>query len=440
VKTEPEMPPWQAVAGRLAVSFFPTREGLRGKSHGSWRDVGAWYHDLSRTRRASGPPIHAKVQELSAEATTPMGKIAALARFAQREIRYVAIEIGIGGYQPHAAQDVFANRYGDCKDKATLLAAMLSEIGVESHYVLIHNRRGVVAPQAPSAYSFNHAMLAIRLPTEASTNKLHALGQHERLGTLLYFDPTDEFTPLGRLPSSLQANYGLLVTAEGGELVQLPLQAPATNRLERVAKLTLGEGGELSGEVREVRWGEPGIELRTVLQAATTGERPKVVEKFLAGFLGGFTLQRAQVGNLDDLDENLLLNYQFHARQYAKPVGNLLLVRPRVLGAKGSGLLEQKEERRYPVEFDEATWQSDRYEIELPTGYRVDEVPAPVEAVHDFAEYRSEVEIEGNLLRYKREYVIKQVHVPVERLGELKDFYRRVAADERGQAVLKKIE
>ena len=58
-----------------------------------------------------------------------------LANYMQRNIRYVAIEVGIGGFQPHPAADVFAHQYGDCKDKATLLSTMLKQIGIDSYYV-----------------------------------------------------------------------------------------------------------------------------------------------------------------------------------------------------------------------------------------------------------------------------------------------------------------
>ena len=72
-----------------------------------------------------------------------LDRIKVLARFAQRDIRYAAIEIGIGGFQPHPASQVFSNRYGDCKDKATILSAMLAQIGVKSYYMPIHTDRGV---------------------------------------------------------------------------------------------------------------------------------------------------------------------------------------------------------------------------------------------------------------------------------------------------------
>src|SRR5271163_369566 len=140
----------------------------------------------------------------------------------QHQVRYVAIELGIGGSQPHPAGEVFKHRYGDCKDKATLLGSMLKEIGVDSYYVIINIERGVVTNRTPAFNGFDHAILAIRLP-EGTSSDLVAVTQHPRLGKLLFFDPTNEITPLGKLSGALQANYGLLVAPDGGELVELPL-------------------------------------------------------------------------------------------------------------------------------------------------------------------------------------------------------------------------
>ncbi len=82
----------------------------------------------------------------------------------QHDIRYVAIELGIGGLQPHAASEVFSHHYGDCKDKATLMRSMLHEIGIESYYVVINTERGVVTRDMPAHNGFNHAIVAIKLP------------------------------------------------------------------------------------------------------------------------------------------------------------------------------------------------------------------------------------------------------------------------------------
>lgn len=437
VKLEPEMPPSAALEGRLIVGFFPRDPAVRQKTIESWNDFGRWYSKLTDGRRNPSVELKQRVQELTRNISSPLAKIRALAAFVQRDIRYVAIEIGIGGYQPHPAADIFANRYGDCKDKATVLSAMLNEIGVASYYVVAQTLRGILRSDSPPAFgSFNHAILAIRLPENLPSDELHAVYVHPRLGRLLFFDPTDTITPLGYLPSSLQANYGMLVSDAGGELVQMPLAPPSSNQLVRSGKFTLHPNGALSGDIEEMRIGVHAITRRSQLLEAQSKERAKVLESFLASSLGGFALTKASIGNLEQYDRALTLNYSFVAANYAQAAGDLILVRPRVLGWKGSSLLEIKD-RTYPVEFPEASEQRDTFEITLPPGLVVDELPAPVESDYSFASYRSKTEFSSGVLRYTRTYQVKEVMVPTARLAELKRFYRQIAQDETGSVILK---
>src|SRR5262249_22217987 len=130
-------------------------------------------------------------------------------------------------------------------------------------------------------------------------------------------------------------------------------------------------------------------------------------------------------------------NYSLMAENYAKLTGGLLLVRPRVFGSKASAILETKELRQYPVEFHGPERDTDVFEITLPAGYQVDDLPPPVKADYDFASYESKSEMVGSTLRYTRTFEIKQLSVPVEKAAELKTFYRIIANDERNAAVFK---
>ncbi len=437
IEDEPSMPAWQAVAGRMDVKLFPRDPALAGRIHASWTDIGRWYSQLIATRRTANPDMQQKVRTLTAGLPDLLSKIRALAAFAQRDVRYVAIAIGIGGHQPHPAPEVFANRYGDCKDKAMVLSAMLREIGIESYYVLVHTKRGVVAPDLPML-TFNHAILALRLPPGLGTINLHGLYEHPRLGRLLFFDPTDEITPVGYIPPYLQGGYGLLVSEADGELVRLPLLPPEVNRVEREAKFRLLPNGTLSGDVRETYSGSFATARRGRMLVAPLQERAKVVEGFLGGFLPNFVLRKASVVDLEAYDRDFGITYSFDSASYAKAAGNLLLVRPRVLGQKSAALLEGDKARQHPVEFAEASVQTDIYEITLPEGYVVDELPAPVKLDAGVATYHSQAEVKGNVLRYRRDYQIKDVFVDKQGLDKLKAFFRQVAADERNSAVLKK--
>ena len=436
VEVEPEMPPFLTIASRMDIKYFPRNPALRAKTTGSWNDIGVWYANLTSASRAPSPALQQKVTELTAGISDPLKKMQLLAAYVQQQIRYVAIEVGIGGLQPHPATDVFKHQYGDCKDKVTLLGAMLNQIGVDSYYVMIDTHRGIVNPDFPSLRG-NHMIIAIRLPKEVTANTLYATVDDPQLGRLLFFDPTDEFVPLGYLPPELQQNYGLVITLDSGKLFLLPMLPPTTNRLLRTATLTLGPTGNLGGEVNELRWGAPAGDSRAQFVGSSPSDREKVVEKFLGTFLNNFTLTNATVGNLEKYDENFILHYQFVVEGYAKTAGNLLILRPRVVGDKGSSILAGKA-RKYPIEFGGTTLQSDVFDITLPAGYVVDELPQPVDAKCDYASYKSNVEVKDNVLHYKRTYEIKGVVVPTEKLPEVRDFFHQVAAAEKSSAVLRR--
>ena len=436
VEIEPDMPPYLAVQGRMDIKYFPRDPNLRAKSSGTWNDIGAWYASLTNASRVPSPELQQKVAELTTGISDPLQKMQALATYVQQQIRYVAIEIGIGGLQPHPAAEVFKHQYGDCKDKATLMSTMLKQIGIDSYYVMIDTDRGIVNPEFPSLRG-NHMIMAIRLPDGVSSDKLYGTIDDPKLGRLLFFDPTNPYVPLGYLPSYLQQSYGLLITQDSGKLVLLPLLPAATNRLLRTGTLSLSSAGTLGGEVRELRWGGPAVQTREQFLASSPAERSKVVEGFLGTFLNNFTLTGASVGNLEKYSDALTLDYHFTVEGYAKSAGNLLILRPRVVGEKGSSILAGKS-RKYPIEFEGTTLQSDVFDITLPVGYVVDELPQPVEAHCDYASYKSDVQVKDNVLHYKRTYEIKGVVVPTDKLPEVRDFFHQVAIAEKSSAVLRR--
>lgn len=101
-------------------ALIPPREQLAGKTHRAWNDVAAWYMTLTTDRTRATPSLGAKALELTNGKTSVIEKVAAIGAFTQHGVRYVAIEIGLGG--PHYADDIFTNRYGDCKDNVMINA------------------------------------------------------------------------------------------------------------------------------------------------------------------------------------------------------------------------------------------------------------------------------------------------------------------------------
>ncbi|MGB7282565.1 MAG: DUF3857 and transglutaminase domain-containing protein [Candidatus Acidiferrum sp.] len=437
IRPEDDMPPWTAVAGLMVVSFFPPGGG-ETKGFDNWNDMGLWEAGLVRGRRESSPEIKQKVAELTSTKSSTLGKMEALGKYVQDDIRYVAIELGIGGWQPHEANDVFAHHFGDCKDKATLMSTMLKEIGVESYYVVLNTERGAVNAQTPAVNWFNHVILAIKLPEGIDQTGLQAVITDKTLGKLLIFDPTDELTPLGYLRGELQANFALLVTDTGGELIELPKLGAALNGTRRMANLTLTAAGTLTGDVTETRMGDRAARQRYALLSVNSNkDRIKPIENLLTDSFSNYRITHAAIDNLQQTELPFGYDYSVVVENYAKTAGNLLLVRPRVLGSDSSALLETAEPRKFPVEFRGPSLDSDTFEIKLPKGYEVDDLPPPVDVDYEFASYHSKTVAAGDTLKYTRWLEVKELTVPLAQMDNLKKFYRIIASDERNTAVLK---
>jgi predicted transglutaminase-like cysteine proteinase len=438
IRPEPDMPPWQGLAGQMVVSFFPAGGSSQKNAFTDWQQMGQWYANLVGGRMDASDAIKKETATLVSGKNQSLQKMRSIAQFVQHDIRYVAISLGIGGWQPHAAPDVFLHRYGDCKDKATLMRTMLREVGIDSYHVVINSERGSIVQDSPPHNAFDHVIVAIKLPDDVQDPSLVAVIQHPKLGRILFFDPTNEFIPLGQIGGYLQDNYGLLVTADGGELVKLPEQPAATSGVQRVANLTLNLQGTLTGDVRESRLGDrAAFERATLRDTASTTDKLKPIETVLSGSLSNFQVTKASLINANLTDQALGLDYTFQSLNYARPVGNLVLVRPRVLGIKSSGILETKEPRKFAVEFGGPERDTDTFDIALPPGYVVDELPPPVDVDYSFASYHSKTEASGHSLHYTRTMEIKELSVPIAKINDLKKFYRIVATDEHNTVVLK---
>lgn len=431
---EPMMPSLLSLAGRMSLSYFAP--GEKTGTAASWRQVGEWYAGLTQGRYSTTPEISAKVQELTAGKTDFAAKLQALTSFLQSEIRYVEISIGIGGNQPHPASDVFRYRYGDCKDKVTLLKAMLQQVGINSEYVLIDTRRGFVSPDVPSSWA-DHAIIAIELPENSLADAYLSVIASKSGKRYIIFDPTDEYTPVGSLRAELQDSYALMVTDSGGELIKTPLLPPDANVWQRTGHFVLNADGELTGEVSEDRGGDFAARERARLRNWDEQKRTEYFEHYLGRSLQGFTLEGMNVLQADQFQKDVLINFKLSTPQYGLQRGPLMLVRPRILG-EHSAYVENKP-RHYSIELGETAREIDDYEIEIPKGYAVDDVPTPANIDVGFASYESKVEVNGSKLRYWRKYVVRDLSIPPEKYPDWVKLQGVIGADETSAVVLKRL-
>jgi hypothetical protein len=428
----PSHPEWQALAARMDVEWGTAAvESVDAQ----WKALGGWVTDLEASRPDPSPEITAQTQQLIAGAPDYYAKLQRITDYVQKNIRYFIVIRGIGGLQAHHASDIFRNRYGDCKDKTTLVISMLQVAGIHAVFVPVDTHRGFVDPMEPSLAG-DHMITAIEIPVGVDDKRLQAVVKGKDGKRWLIFDPTDERTPVGNLRSDLQGSYGILSAGAASQVIQLPVLGPDANGTEIKGAFTLGPDGTLTGQVDSTHFGPEGADLRSFLKYSDEKERHDAFETKVAHDLPGVVLNSFDFVQPPALDKPLEFHYKVTAAGYAHNAGPLLLVRPRVLGS--DTLAFDDKPRTVPVDLSATGRWHDSFDIALPEGYVIDETPDPVDIDVDFASYHSTVTAKANMLHYERDYVVKQVEIPAAKVADFRRLESSILADERGTAVLKK--
>jgi hypothetical protein len=429
-------PPWRALAARMSVKWGDS--AVKGADN-QWRALGLWQAKLEEHRPDATPEIAAKVKELTADAPDLYTKLSRITDYIQKNVRYFIVAKGIGGWQAHTAAEIFRNRYGDCKDKTTLLISMLQSVGIRAYYLHVDSRRGVIDPEAPSLVG-NHMITAIELPEGTSDVRLMARVKTASGKNLLIFDPTDEETPVGLIRPELQGAWGNISDGADSQVLEMPVLLPESAGLVREGAFVLGADGGLAGDLHETFTGGDATDERWFLKDNDTKEVRETLEERMAADLPGVAFKGYEFKGTPDLDQPLKLDLHFDAAMYAHPSGPLLLLRPRIVGSHAHpapDVMEGKA-RAYPIEIGHPGRWHDSYDVTLPAGYAVDELPEPVSVDMDFASYHASATAKGNVLHYEREYVVRAVEIPAARAADYRKLEGAIVMDERGTAVLKK--
>jgi hypothetical protein len=422
-----------ALAGRMTVHY--AGPGLAFPEDGTWRGIGEWYTALAKDRLTATPEIAAKAAALTAGKTDFYDKAEAIGEFVQKDIRYFVIEMGVGGYQPHRAGDIFRGGYGDCKDKATVLSAMLSTAGIHSDLLMVDTQRGAVDPSAPSIYG-NHMIAAIEIPKGYDSPKMHSVFTANNGKRYLIFDPTWDQTPFGQIEDNLQGSYALLIEGPESQVIQIPVLNPDLNTIHRTASLQLTADGSLKGSVTESYFGDLAKGDRYELNEKDATKRQEYVDRSVSEDVMAPSVSDLKIENVSALDKDLTTSFDLTAAHFASSVGPLLMVRPRVLGSYRLPI--DHKSRKVPVNLHRTMEGTDSFDIEIPEGYAVDELPDPVKADVGFASYQSSTVLKGRTIHYTRTFTLRQVELPADKYGALQRFMSLIAADEDSRVVLKR--
>ncbi len=435
IEVEEYGPPLTSLAPRLAVSYFPPESnpaGLQGLK--DWAAVSRWLSTLVDPSAAVTDKVRTKATELTSNATSPIDKIRAIAKFAQ-QTNYVSVDLNVtrgGGYTPHRAEEVLTKNYGDCKDKATLARALLKAVGIESYLTVISGSDSrFVRPEWASPMQFNHAILAISVPESI---QLPAVLEKTPFGRLLMFDPTDPVTPLGEMPEVEQSSYALIVAGPRGELLEMPKQEAHAGRIETVIRGEVNLSGRLDAKLERRYFGHSGVVLRGIEVLQGAAELKKRLERSFSRRIPGATLPK--VATQDKPGEgHLSVQLDLATERFAQiSQGRLLIITPGLLTSGGEYYFS-REERTGPVQID-ADLRRDSIRIKLPEGFVLDELPPPTHLEGPYGKIDSTWSVADGFVSMEETMELKRIVAPASEFPKIREFFDEISSAHGSSVVL----
>jgi transglutaminase-like putative cysteine protease len=321
---------------RLAVSTFA-----------GYPAFAAAFRSAAAGRAAPSPAIAALARQLTAGLPDTRARVLALSDWVRRNVRYVGVYIGAGGVVPHPASVVLDNRYGDCKDHAGLLEALLAALGIDSTGALVNSGNAYKLPDAPTLGVFNHMITYVP-------------------SLDLFLDPTADTAAAGYLPASVLGKPVLLLKTGG--FAMTPMLQP--QRIRAVATVDIGRDGRGSFRVERSVSGALAEPLRKAVREARPAEREQFAQRMLQG-MGRKARGVFDAGTVDGNGDDYSMAVSGSGDQFVDLPG------PAV---------DAEDEMRF----------------RLPKGVRILALPPPVNAMNGGIFYRASYARAGNAVTVKR--------------------------------------
>jgi hypothetical protein len=328
----------------------------------------------------------------------------------------VGLEFGIHGYKPYKVTQVLARRFGDCKDKAALMIALLREVGVPAELVLVRTRRGGRLDPAPASLAiFDHAIVYVP--------KLDR-----------YLDGTAEFAGLTELPAQDQGVTVLRVGPRGARLVETPVLPSSDNRVDRRWRVVVEASGDARVDEELTIRGQAAPNWREHYQSP--GERAERYGRVWSGRFPGARLASVELPTVGDRNAPVAVRAS--------------VVVPRLARATAAGGLElpltgrdadfvrtyaRLSARREDLVLAYPWRHEEELAFQVPKGWHLEGAVAPAARVVDspFGHFKLEVDLDGGAVRVRSTLDVTRVRISPDEYPRFRAFLREIDAvlDER---------
>lgn len=385
----------------------------------TWESFARWNYELNKGRLELPADIKAKVDELIAGVSDEKEKIKILYNYLQQTTRYIGVQLGIGGWQTFDAKYVAERKYGDCKALTNYMMALLAHANIKSYYTLIKagDYEEPILEDFPRS-AFNHVILAI--PVKSDT---------------VWLECTSQQALPGYLGSFTGNRKALLVTENGGKLVNTPKYSTTDNQIQRNIKVTFSEDGTAMANIQTLYTGTMQDDLWHMVKTQPKDELRKILINKLN--LPNSIIQNFEYQTIAAEIPKVTETASLQLNKYATITGKRFNLNLNML-SKWQYVPRAVSNRTLPILLRNSYSHYETIIYTIPEGYTLESKPQNTRLETAFGKYSAEITIKGNTIQYTRSLIFNPGKFEAEKYTELIEFYSNIAKADNARVVLVK--
>ncbi|MCX2452179.1 DUF3857 domain-containing protein [Pedobacter sp. PLR] len=384
----------------------------------NWKNLGSWMYELSKNSQVLSEPAKAKVQNIVKTAGSAEEKVSLLYKYLQENTRYVGVQLGIGGFQPISAEKVSSVNYGDCKGLSNYMKSLLEEAGIKSNLVVIGNGMPSLNRKYASMNQANHMILCVPMAKDTT-----------------WLECTSNYSPAGFIGNNNSGRTVLLVTADGGKLVETPILKPEHNYMHSITKVNLNEEGSAEIQI-DTKYANAQYEDQLGMMLSEPINQRKRI-------MNSFSIPNIEITSLNYTQPDKTLpvinsSIQLKSSQLMTKGADKLFLTLNLLN-RVENTLAVIENRRTPFAVKYGYMDEDEVIYTIPKGFKVEFIPKDVTVDSEFGKYTATSVVKDNTLIYTRKIVISNKTYPAEKYNDYVAFRKKLYQADKQKSILAKI-
>ncbi len=365
----------------------------------SWGEISKWYINLVLEQMQSDSDLENFTKQLIADKKTDEDKINAIFNFVSQNIRYISVLLGPHTHKPHKASEIFQKRYGDCKDKTTLLLTMLKIAGIEGMPALVPANGKYFDESVPSLNAFNHVIAVVPIKDK-----------------YFWLDATNETASYKSPPFSLPTTVFLINKDGTYRFIKTPELDDKNDSYRAEMNIDINQEGNAAIDYYYEYSGKAAESIRYFFKYSPPEQRKKYFEE------RGIEVKKLDLGSFTDTRVPFTIKLSGNIKNVAQILDEETMVLSNIVSIDSYRDITAAGNRKYPITQSQSFYSREKSSYKFPAGYKIKKLPKDFTS-EKYSKYRTEkYSFEGSTFNIDLEGKSKETNISLTDIDEFKKY------------------